>query len=197
LRLIIGLGNPGVRYRFSRHNMGFLVLDQLAYDHKISLNQKGFDALFGKGRISDAPVFLAKPQTFMNLSGVSVKKLIDFFKTDSKDMIVVHDDLDLPFNSIRIKAGNGHAGHKGLISIIKHLQDPNFIRIRLGIGKPPIKSMTEDYVLAPFAENEMKELADVVMKGSDALTTIITSGVQIAMNKFNAKITDSQNIPDT
>jgi peptidyl-tRNA hydrolase, PTH1 family len=197
LKLIIGLGNPGVRYRFSRHNMGFLVLDQLACDHKISLNQKGFDALFGKGRISDKPVFLAKPQTFMNLSGVSVKKLIDYFKPDSKDMIVIHDDLDLPFNSIRIKAGNGHAGHKGLISIIKHLNDPDFVRLRLGIGKPSIKSMTEGYVLTPFTEDEMKELADVVIRGSDALTTIITSGVQVAMNQFNTRITDLQELPET
>lgn len=191
MKLIIGLGNPGIRYRCSRHNLGFLVLDQLAYDHKISLTQRGFDALFGKGRISDTPVFLAKPQTFMNLSGVSVKKLIDYFKIETKDMIIIHDDLDLPFNSIRIKEGNGHAGHKGLISIINYLNDPNFIRMRLGIGKPPIKSMTEEYVLTPFTENEMIFLSDLLMRSSDALTTIITSGLQLAMNHYNTRIIDS------
>jgi PTH1 family peptidyl-tRNA hydrolase len=190
LKLIIGLGNPGSRYQFSRHNMGFLVLDQLASNHRISVSQKGFDAFFGKGRIDGIPVFLAKPQTYMNLSGIAVKKIVDYFKTDPKDMIVIHDDLDLPFPSIRIKAGGGHAGHRGLTSIIDHVGDPEFVRVRFGIGKPPIKSMTEDYVLKPFTEEEMKELSHIVTTGSDAVTEMITSGVQTAMNRFNAKTND-------
>jgi len=187
LKLIIGLGNPGVRYQFSRHNMGFLVIDQLACNHQISLNQKGFDCCFGKGRIDGIPVFLAKPQTYMNLSGIAVRKLVDYYKTDPKDMIVIHDDLDLPFSSIRIKTGGGHAGHKGLMSIIDHVGDPEFIRLRLGIGKPVMKSMTEDYVLQPFTEDEMKELSHIITTGSDAVTEMITSGVQTAMNRFNSR----------
>lgn len=190
MKLIIGLGNPGVRYQFSRHNMGFLVLDQLATNYQITINQKGFGVSFGKGRIADIPVFLAKPQTFMNLSGIAVKKLVDYHKTDPGDMILIHDDLDLPFSSIRIKTGGGHAGHKGLMSIIDHLGDAEFIRVRLGIGKPLIKSMTEDYVLKPFTEEEMKELSHIIMTGSDAVTEIITSGVQTAMNRFNNKADD-------
>ena len=167
--------------------MGFLVLDQLACNHQISLNQKGFDCCFGKGRIDGIPVFLAKPQIYMNLSGIAVRKLIDYYKADPKDMIVIHDDLDLPFPSIRIKAGGGHAGHKGLTSIIDHVGDPEFIRVRLGIGKPVMKSMTEDYVLQPFTEEEMKELSHIITTGSDAVTEMITSGVQTAMNRFNSR----------
>lgn len=170
--------------------MGFLALDQLASNHRISVNQKGFDAFFGKGRIDGIPVFLAKPQMYMNLSGVAVKKIVDYFKTDPKDMIVIHDDLDLPFPSIRIKTGGGHAGHKGLMSIIDHVGDPEFVRVRFGIGKPPIKSMTEDYVLKPFTVEELKELSRIITTGSDAVTEMITSGVQTAMNRFNTKTND-------
>jgi peptidyl-tRNA hydrolase, PTH1 family len=187
LKLIIGLGNPGARYQFSRHNMGFLVIDELALHHRISMNQKGFDTFFGKGRIDDTPVFLAKPQTYMNLSGVAVRKLVDYFKADPQEMIVLHDDLDLPFPSIRIKAGGGHAGHKGLISIINHVGDSEFIRVRLGIGKPLRKSMTEEYVLKPFAEDELKELSQTIIAASDAVTEIITSGIQTAMNHYNER----------
>jgi PTH1 family peptidyl-tRNA hydrolase len=190
LKLIIGLGNPGVRYQFSRHNMGFLVLDQFAADYQITINQKGFGVSFGKGKIADIPAFLAKPQTFMNLSGIAVKKIVDYHKTDPLDTIVIHDDLDLPFSCIRIKKGGGHAGHKGLMSIIDHLGNADFIRVRLGIGKPLIKSMTEDYVLKPFTEEEMKELSHIIAAGSDAVTEIIKSGVQTAMNRFNSKVDD-------
>jgi peptidyl-tRNA hydrolase, PTH1 family len=197
LKLIIGLGNPGERYQYSRHNIGFLVVDRLANDHHISLNQKGFDACFGRGKILDTPVFLAKPQTFMNLSGNAVRKLIDYFKIDSSDVIVVHDDLDLPFSDIRIKTGGGHAGHKGLISIINHLGGTEFPRVRLGIGKPPIKSMTEEYVLHAFGEEEMKDLSDIVIAGSNALTEIIVHGVQSAMNHYNKRIPELNNLPDT
>jgi PTH1 family peptidyl-tRNA hydrolase len=167
--------------------MGFLALDQLASNHRISVNQKGFDAFFGKGRIDGIPVFLAKPQMYMNLSGVAVKKIVDYFKTDPKDMIVIHDDLDLPFPSIRIKTGGGHAGHKGLMSIIDHVGDPEFVRVRFGIGKPPIKSMTEDYVLKPFTVEELGELYSIITTGSDAVTEIMTSGVQTAMNHYNER----------
>jgi PTH1 family peptidyl-tRNA hydrolase len=193
LKLIFGLGNPGSRYQFSRHNMGFLVLDQLASNHEISVNQKGFDCCYGKGRIDNYPVFLAKPQIYMNLSGIAVKKLVDYYKTDPENIIVIHDDLDLPFSSIRIKTGGGHAGHKGLISIIDHLGDAEFIRVRLGIGKPPIKSMTEDYVLKPFTEDEMKELSHVITAGSDAVTEIMTSDIQTAMNRYNERVPVPEN----
>ena len=190
MRLIIGLGNPGLKYQYTRHNLGFLVIGKLASDYDISVNLKGFDACFGRGKIGDIPVLLAKPQTYMNISGVSVKKLIDYFKIDLEDLIIVHDDIDLPFETVRLKAGGGHAGHKGLISVIDHLGDMEFIRVRIGIGKPPARSMVEKYVLEPFTEDQMKLLPRITASTSDAVTMIISSGIQTAMNHYNEKITN-------
>lgn len=196
MRLIIGLGNPGLKYQSTRHNIGFLVIDKLASDYSISVSMKGFDACFGKGKIGDIPVLLAKPQTYMNISGVSAKKLIDYFKIDLEDLIIVHDDIDLPFETIRLKEGGGHAGHKGLISIIDHLGDMEFIRVRIGIGKPPDRSMVEKYVLEPFTEDEMKLLPRIAASASDALTMIISSGIQAAMNHYNERIPNPLNKSD-
>ena len=196
MRLIIGLGNPDLRYQSTRHNIGFLVIDKLASDYNISMSMKGFDACFGKGKIGDIPVLLAKPQTYMNLSGVSTKKLIDYFKIDLEDLIIVHDDIDLPFETIRLKEGGGHAGHKGLISIIDRLGDMEFIRVRIGIGKPADRSMVEQYVLEPFTEDEIKLLPRITASANDALTMIISSGIQAAMNHYNERIPNHLNKSD-
>jgi PTH1 family peptidyl-tRNA hydrolase len=187
LKLIIGLGNPGSKYQSTRHNIGFLALDKIASSHDIAVSLKGFDAWYGKGKISDTPVLLAKPQTFMNISGVSVRKLVDYFKIDLEDIIVVHDDIDLPFNTIRLKSGGGHAGHKGIISIIDDLDDPAFMRVRIGIGKPPDRITVERYVLEPFTDDEMKLLPHITETASDAVTMVILSGIQAAMNQYNER----------
>jgi len=187
VKLIVGLGNPGNRYQFSKHNTGFLVLDKLAHRQNISLSHKGFDTCFGKGKIDETAVLLAKPQTFMNLSGVAVKKLTDYFKTNFEDLIVIHDDLDLPFETIRLKTGGGYGGHKGLRSIIDRLGGADFIRVRLGIGKPPNTAMTEEYVLGRFSEEETRILPDITGRACDAVMEIISSGVHTAMNKFNVR----------
>jgi len=196
LRLIIGLGNPGLKYRSTRHNIGFLVIDKLASDCNISVSMKGFDAFYGRGNIGSIPVLLAKPQTYMNISGISVKKLIDYFKIDLEGLIIIHDDIDLPFETIRLKMGGGHAGHKGLISIIDHLGDMEFIRVRIGIGKPADRSMVEKYVLEPFTEDEMKLLPLITASASDAVTMVISSGIQAAMNHYNERITNFSNKKD-
>jgi len=196
LRLIIGLGNPGLKYQSTRHNIGFLVIDKLASDYNISVSMKGFDACFGKGKIGEIPVLLAKPQTYMNLSGVSAKKIVDFFKIDFSDIIVVHDDIDLPFETVRLKAGGGHAGHKGLISIIEYLGNDDFIRVRLGIGRPQNRVMVEDYVLQSLTEDEMRFLPDIITTASGAVTTIITYGIQTAMNLYNNRTTHQLNKGD-
>ncbi|MBM4270716.1 MAG: aminoacyl-tRNA hydrolase [Deltaproteobacteria bacterium] len=187
MKLIIGLGNPGVKYQFTRHNIGFLVLDALASELHVTANSRGFNSFFGKGRIGDIPVLLAKPQTYMNLSGTAVKYLMDYFKNDIKDIIIIHDDLDLPFKTIRLKAGGGHGGHKGLISIIESLDSSEFIRVRLGIGKPVDKTFTEDYVLDPFTKDEMDLLPDILTNASEAVSKIVTSGIQAAMNQYNER----------
>jgi len=189
VRLIVGLGNPGKRYSLSRHNMGFLVLETLAKRENINISSKKFDSCFGKGVISGTPVVLAKPQTFMNLSGVAVGKLARFFKVDVEDVIVVHDDLDLPYREIRIKTGGGDGGHKGLISVIDHFGGSEFVRVRLGIGKPAQKEMIEGYVLERFSEEEVKELPNIMARAYDALVEVLSSGTQAAMNKFNLRVT--------
>jgi peptidyl-tRNA hydrolase, PTH1 family len=187
VKLVVGLGNPGVRYRFNRHNAGFLVVDQLALQHDISIAQTLFDAHIGKGKIAGSAVILAKPQTFMNLSGIAVRKLTDYYQIEYTDMIVVHDDLDLPFETIRLKAGGGHGGHKGLISIIDHLGAPDFLRARLGIGRPEQKSMVEGYVLSPFSDEETSRLPALLRIASEAVADIISGGIQAAMEQHHGK----------
>jgi PTH1 family peptidyl-tRNA hydrolase len=193
VKLIAGLGNPGSRYQLSRHNIGFLVLDRLAEQHQITLSQQGFGAFFGKGHISGHSVLLAKPQRYMNVSGGVVKKFFDYFKIEVKDVIVVHDDLDLPFGTIRIKAGGGPGGHKGLISIIDHLGDADFNRVRLGIGKPERKEMSESYVLSPFSSEEMSQLPQVIATAAEILTEMLSSGIQTAMCRYHGKTINNFN----
>lgn len=187
MKLIVGLGNPGIRYRLSRHNAGFLIVDWFAHQQEIPIQQTLFDAHIGKGKMDGEPVILAKPQTFMNLSGIAVRKLADYFRIDTEDVIVAHDDLDLPFGSVRLKAGGGHGGHKGLVSLIDHLGEQDFIRIRLGIGKPARKSMVEGYVLEPFSPEEMDSLPPLIAEAADAATEILRFGVQKAMEKHHRK----------
>ena len=187
---VVGLGNPGIRYQLSRHNAGFLILDQLASKHGIPLRQTLFDAQIGRGKIAaGSAVLLAKPQTFMNLSGAAVGKLADYFRIDVAEMIVLHDDLDLPFGTIRLKTGGGHAGHKGLISIIQHLGGTEFVRVRFGIGRPLRKTMVEGYVLERFSDDEMASLPPLTSAAADAVTDIISCGIQAAMDKHHGKKT--------
>lgn len=187
MRLIIGLGNPGKEYLFSRHNLGFMVVDRLAGDLEIRVARKQFDALTGDGTISGNRIILAKPQTYMNLSGNSVSALLRFYKLEMEDLIVVHDDLDLPFDTVRIKKGGGHGGNKGVMSIMNQLGSPDFVRVRMGIGKPPRKEMTEDHVLGRFFPHEMEKLPDLLVRAADAVEAIIKSGLAAAMNQFNQR----------
>lgn len=188
MKLIVGLGNPGVRFRFNRHNIGFLVIDRLAQQYNIDLSAKKFNAHVGKGRIADVAVLLVKPQDYMNRSGLSVKKLFDYFKLKNiEDVIVVHDDLDLSFNTLRLKAGGGHGGHKGLMSVMDCLGSEAFLRVRVGIDKPEEKSMVERYVLSSFSESEMEMIPIVIKTAVDAIGKIISSDIQTAMNMYNGK----------
>jgi peptidyl-tRNA hydrolase, PTH1 family len=188
VKLIVGLGNPGKQYMLTRHNIGFLVIDQLAAEHSLDLTLKGFDAVYGRGKIHEIPVLLVKPQTFMNRSGFTVSRLFDFFKiSDCTDVIVVHDDLDLPYGKIRLKLDGGHGGHKGLLSTMEQLGRSDFLRVRMGIGRPDVKMSTENYVLGRFSEEETKLLTKVTVTASDAITELLSSGVQAAMNKYNVR----------
>jgi PTH1 family peptidyl-tRNA hydrolase len=185
--LIVGLGNPGNRYRATRHNIGFMVLEKLATKLEVDLRQKSFNALWGKDKIASKNVILAMPQTYMNLSGNAVRQLHAFFKTEISNLIVIHDDLDLSFGSVRLKTGGGNAGHKGLASIEENLGSSEFMRIRLGIGKPVDKSRIEGYVLEPFGKEELSVLPEIIQWAADAATEIVSSGMQTAIGNYQTK----------
>jgi PTH1 family peptidyl-tRNA hydrolase len=185
--LIFGLGNPGSRYQFTRHNVGFMVLEKLAAQLEMELRQKSFDALWGKGKLKGKNVILAMPQTYMNLSGKAVRKLLAFFKADINNLIVIHDDLDLPFGTVRLKTGGGNAGHKGLESIVEQLGSSDFMRVRIGIGKPAEKARIESYVLERFEPKEEAVLKPIIQSAADAASEILLSDMQAAMVKYHTK----------
>jgi len=185
--LIIGLGNPGSRYQFTRHNIGFMVLEKIAARWEVDLKQKSFDALWNRGKIAGTNVLLAMPQTYMNLSGNAARKLLVYFKVDVSNLIVIHDDLDLPFGAVRLKSGGGDAGHKGLKSIITCLGSADFMRIRMGISKPSDRTPVEDYVLQRFNSDESNLLQQNIQFATEAAAEIVTSGMQQAMAKYHAK----------
>lgn len=195
MKIIAGLGNPGERYLFTRHNLGFMVADRLALSHHLSFRRKKFDALLAEGPIAGVPVILLKPQTYMNLSGKAVGLLVQFFKVDAADLVVVHDDLDLPFETLRVKEGGGDGGHKGLQSVIESLGTDAFLRLRLGIGKPVTKDRVESYVLEPFGKEERDRLPALLEKACGAVEEILSSGPRSAMNKFNIRGGDP-NLPE-
>jgi PTH1 family peptidyl-tRNA hydrolase len=187
LKLIVGLGNPGPKYHQSRHNLGFLVLDELSSRHDISMKKTLFQALTGEGKIEQYRVLLAKPQTYMNLSGQAVRKLVDFRRIPLDDLFVVHDDLDLPLGTVRLKTSGGDGGHRGLSSVIEHLGTTTFKRVRLGIGRPPCKEMTESYVLSLFDQEEKEPAAAAVTMGAQAVEEAILVGLEKTMGKFHSR----------
>lgn len=187
MKLAAGLGNPGSRYQSNRHNIGFMILDRLADQHRIGMAQQRFGAFFGKGVIAGHPLVLVKPQEYMNRSGAAVKKFFDYFRIAVSDVIVVHDDLDLPFGVIRMKSGGGSGGHKGLTSVIDHLGDVDFNRMRFGVGKPDRREMVEGYVLSPFSADEMDRLPQLIATATEMLTEMLFSGIQAAMCKYHGK----------
>jgi PTH1 family peptidyl-tRNA hydrolase len=188
--LVAGLGNPGKEYSSSRHNVGFIVVDEIAKRLGISLKKKGFRSLYAEVLLEEKKLLLLKPQTYMNLSGVAVSDAIEFFKIPPKDIIVVYDEIDLPLGSIRIKTGGGSAGHKGVQSIINCLGESDFVRVRVGIGKPIQKSEIIGHVLSGFEKGEQKIMEDTVSRAADAILEIILRGLQNAMNKFNRRSED-------
>ena len=188
LRLIVGLGNPGPSYENTRHNAGFMVIDKLAGEFGISVNKNKFDVRYGRGAIEDLTVMLAKPMAFMNRSGWPVQKLAAYYKIDSRDLIVVHDDIDLAFGRLKIKEKGGHGGHKGLKSIIQAIGEDAFVRLRIGVGRSETSSKVSDHVLGPFYDDESKLLDGILNRARDAVVTVLTEGPKAGMNRFNEKI---------
>jgi peptidyl-tRNA hydrolase, PTH1 family len=182
----VGLGNPGPSYVGNRHNAGFLVLDELAgrVGGRFKSHKSGADVV--SGRLSGRPVVLAKPRSFMNLSGGPVAGLCRFYKVPPSSLVVVHDELDVPFDAVRLKLGGGDNGHNGLRSISRSLGTRDYYRVRVGIGRPPGRMDPADFVLRDFSAVERKELAFVIDRAADAAVALLVNGLEAAQNTFHA-----------
>ena len=186
--VIVGLGNPGKKYENTRHNAGFIAMDALADKYGISINEKKHKALCGSGVIEGNKVLLVKPQTFMNLSGESVRSVMDFYKIDpEEDMLVIYDDISLAPGNIRIRKKGSAGGHNGIKSIIAHAGTQSFMRIKVGVGEKPSGWDLADYVLGHFSDEDKASLKEVMPDVIQAATLMVQGDVDKAMNDFNAK----------
>jgi PTH1 family peptidyl-tRNA hydrolase len=186
--LLIGLGNPGREYRDTRHNVGFMLIDRLI----VRLNARGMKvqskAIVTNATYEDRKLILAKPQTYMNLSGQSAQGLLHFYKLLVENMLIAHDDLDIPFGTIRIRPRGGPGGQGGMASTISQLGTKDFPRLRIGIGRPPGRMDPAAYVLQDFSREEMKLLSEIIDRAADAALEFAKNGVNAAMNKYNGSI---------
>jgi len=188
VKLIVGLGNPGIEYQFTPHNLGFLAIDRIANNLGVEVRNRQCRALTARAVIAGQPVILAKPETFMNLSGLSVRELMAEYQVDVKsDLIVIYDELDLPLGAIRIRQRGSSAGHNGMESILGALGTDEFLRIRLGIA--PDRKVTDSvkFVLTPFRKAQLKVLDEVLETAAEAVEVILKEGPAAAMNRFNRK----------
>lgn len=187
MKLIVGLGNPGVTYQKTRHNIGFQVVDRLAETNQILISNKRFKSLYGTGWIHSQEAALIKPMTFMNRSGEAVKKAIHFFDVGIEDLVIIHDDLDLTFGRLRFKRRGGDGGHQGVRSIIDVLGENSFLRLKVGIDRPPRRMDPADYVLTPFDGAEQSHLNEIVSLAAESLKVMLLEGLVRAMNQFQKK----------
>lgn len=188
--LVVGLGNPGPEYAAHRHNVGFMVVQELARRAGQSLSQRKFKGRFTTAQVADAPTALLLPETWMNLSGRSVAGAVSFYDVDAGDLVVVHDELDLPFGRVKVKAGGGHGGHNGLRSIFQDAGLREFLRVRVGIGRPP-RGDASDHVLSPFRKDEQPELPFLIDRGADAVESLLRQGFKAAANEINGPADDA------
>ncbi len=183
--LIVGLGNPGRVYRQNRHNIGFMLIDRLAVRLNARMSRLQSKALLASAQRDGKKIILAKPQTYMNLSGQSVQGLVRFYKIPLERFLLIHDDLDLPFGRLRLRPGGGSGGQKGVKSVLQHLGTQEFPRLRLGIGRPDGKMDAAAYVLQDFHPSEDQLLSEILERGADAVFTFLDEGLDAAMNRFN------------
>ena len=184
--LLVGLGNPEPRYEATRHNIGFMAVDRFGDRHNLVLSQKKFHGQYGSGFVGSEKISLLEPMTYMNLSGKSVAAARKLFQFEPEQIIVIHDDLDLDPGVVRVKIGGGHGGHNGLRDIIAKIGTRDFIRVRLGIGRPA-RGAVVDYVLHAFRPDELRLLDEQLDVASDAIEAVIRSGPKAAQNEFNGK----------
>ncbi|RXJ00910.1 aminoacyl-tRNA hydrolase [Anaerobacillus alkaliphilus] len=185
MKLIVGLGNPGAKYEDTRHNIGFRVIDELSKTFNIPLKQEKFKGVFGFETINGEKVFLLKPLTYMNLSGESVRPVMDFYKISIDDVVVIYDDLDIPPGKIRLRQKGGHGGHNGIKSLLAHLGTENFKRIRIGVGRPESGVAVANYVLGGFRADERQEVEEAVTQAVKACESWLSQDFLKVMNTFN------------
>ncbi len=185
--IIIGLGNPTREYQATRHNIGFDVITRISDDYHIPLDFKKHKAICGKGFIEGEKVILAQPQTYMNLSGESVRELVDFYKVNPEEVIVIYDDISLDVGQLRLRGKGSAGGHNGIKSIISHLGTQEFLRIKVGVGDKPAGYDLADYVLSRFRDEEQPVIREAIKKSSEAVAAIIKDGMESAMNIYNRK----------
>jgi PTH1 family peptidyl-tRNA hydrolase len=189
VRLIVGLGNPGRQYAFTRHNLGFLVIDYLAAHWGITLGRTSMDCRWGQGRSGGRQIILAQPQTYMNLSGGAVAQIMRYFKLTPADLVVVHDDLDVPAWRLKMVNRGTPGGHRGIASLISMLGTEEFIRVKLGIGRPPPELPAEAFVLQIFPASDAEAVAALVERGGQAVETLLKAGLAQAQNRFHGEPT--------
>jgi len=185
VKIVLGLGNPGQKYVRTRHNLGFLILDRLAVIHRVAVTRAEFQSLIGSWKFDGDEALLVKPQTYMNRSGSAVRELFDGAGAKIEDLVVVYDDLDLPFGRLRIRSRGGSGGHQGIESILEALGTDNFFRVRVGIGRPPPGVEAVDFVLETFSEAEIALLDGILSHGADAVAALLREGPQKTMERFN------------
>jgi len=193
--LIVGLGNPGPKYEKTRHNIGFWVVDELARRYSLSFGKTEHKAITADGLIREKRVLLAKPQTYMNKSGEAVQALVKFYKVETEDILVIHDELDIALGMLRLRIKGGSGGQNGLKNIIQHLGTQEFNRVRCGIGRPPGKMDPGAYVLKPFAGDDAITAQILTDRAADAVETWLTEGIELAMTKHNGHIDEKKPTP--
>lgn len=192
--LIAGLGNPGKQYELTRHNIGFEVIDYLSKQYDIKVNKIKHKALIGEGVIQGERVILAKPQTYMNLSGESIREICEYYKIEPANVIVIYDDIAIPSGSVRIREKGSAGGHNGMKSIIYQLQSDEFMRLRIGVGAPKHEGYDlKDYVLGRFGKDEMEDIISAIKVCPDAVSVMIRAGAQMAASKYNRTVREAEN----
>lgn len=195
-RLVAGLGNPGIEYERTRHNVGFMAIDHIAHTFSIPLSSTKFDVVFGRGSIKGIPVILAKPQAFMNRSGPPLQRLADYYRIPWQEILVIHDDIDLAFERLKIKEKGGDGGHRGIRSIVAAFGGGEFTRIRIGVGRGAgeagVRIDVTGHVLGRFNKEEARIMDGVIERATEAVVTVLCQGMEIGMNRFNRIINDVQ-----
>ena len=184
-RIVVGLGNPGARYARTRHNIGFWCIDRLAREHSIALSGRSRACLFGEGLIAGRPVVLAKPRTYVNLSGEAVAYLLARYRASPSTLLVVHDDMDLPVGKLRLRARGGSGGHNGLKSIVEAVHTQEFARLRTGIGRPQPGTDPVEHVLSAHSPDEGPLIEEAIARAAEVVSAIIADGIESAMDRFN------------